>query len=74
VWPLCGSGGDGGSRVPHAFGWEVPVSVPRLVSRSDAEAGGQGARDVSEAGVWLRYDLILVKLFRMVRVNLFFIW
>jgi hypothetical protein len=28
VWPLCGSGGEGGSRVPLAFGWEVPVSVP----------------------------------------------
>jgi hypothetical protein len=38
VWPLCGSGGEGGSRVPLAFGWEVPVSVPRLASRSDAEA------------------------------------
>ena len=38
MWPLCGSGGEGGSRVPLAFGWEVPVSVPRLASRSDAEA------------------------------------
>ena len=39
VWPLCGSGGEGGSRVPLAFGWEVPVSVPGLASRSDAERG-----------------------------------
>ena len=38
MWPLCGSGGEGGSKVPLAFGWEVPVSVPRLKSRSDAEA------------------------------------
>jgi hypothetical protein len=50
VWPLCGSGGDGGSRVPLAFGWEVPVSVPRLASRSDAEqerrAGATRSADV----------------------------
>jgi hypothetical protein len=44
VWPLCGSGGEGGSRVPLAFGWEVPVSVPRLASRSDAEQERRGAR------------------------------
>jgi len=44
VWPLYGSGGEGGSRVPLAFGWEVPVSVPgwqagATRSRSDAEHG-----------------------------------
>jgi hypothetical protein len=40
VWPLCGSGGEGGSRVPHAFGWEVPVSIRRSASRTR-----HGARD-----------------------------
>jgi hypothetical protein len=39
VWPLCGSGGDGGSRVPRAFGREVPVSIQRSVSGSGKESG-----------------------------------
>jgi hypothetical protein len=38
VWPLCGSGGDGGSRVPLAFGWEVPVSI-RWSAEQDAARG-----------------------------------
>jgi len=51
VWPLCGSGGDGGSRVPLAFGWEVPVSLQRSVSESGKESGMRhGARDVFERG------------------------
>jgi hypothetical protein len=49
VWPLCGSGGEGGSRVPLAFGWEVPVSVPRLASRKR-----QGARDAAWSSGHLR--------------------
>jgi hypothetical protein len=49
VWPLCGSGGEGGSRVPLAFGWEVPVSVPRLASRKR-----QGARDTARSAGRLR--------------------
>jgi len=49
VWPLCGSGGEGGSRVPLAFGWEVPVSVPRLAGRKR-----QGARDVAWSSGHLR--------------------
>ena len=39
VWPLCGSGGEGGSRVPLAFGWEVPVS---FLGR---QAGAAGSAD-----------------------------
>jgi hypothetical protein len=46
VWPLCGSGGEGGSRVPLAFGWEVPVSIQRSASGSGKERGTRhGARD-----------------------------
>jgi hypothetical protein len=51
VWPLCGSGGDGGSRVPLAFGWEVPVSLLRSASGSGKERGTRhGARDVFRSG------------------------
>ena len=45
-WFLCGPfaarGGDGGSRVPRAFGWEVPVSIQWSASR------GGGARDFDQ--------------------------
>jgi hypothetical protein len=47
VWPLCGSGGEGGSRVPLAFGWEVPVSIHGRQAGSGKERGTRrGARDV----------------------------
>jgi hypothetical protein len=45
VWPLCGSGGEGGSRVPLAIGWEVPVR-----SRRSASGSGTKRTDVFEAG------------------------
>jgi len=48
LWPLCGSGGDGGSRVPHAFGWEVPVSFLWSASERSMESGTwHEARDVN---------------------------
>jgi hypothetical protein len=50
VWPLCGSGGEGGSRVPLAFGWEVPVSIQRSASGSGKERGTQGARYAARSG------------------------
>ena len=51
MWPLCGSRGEGGCRVPLTFGWEVPVSFARLARRSGKERGTRhGARDVFESG------------------------
>jgi hypothetical protein len=47
----------GRSRVPLAFGWEVPVSLLRSASGRRKERGTQhGGRTSSEAGEWLRYD------------------
>ena len=52
VWPLCGSGGCGGRRVPLAFGWEVPVSSLRSASRSrrGTQRGPGAARIADDTG------------------------
>jgi hypothetical protein len=52
-------GGLRGKKSTPSVGWEVPVSFLWSASRSGTERGKRhSARDVSEAGVWLRYDLI----------------
>ena len=46
-----------GKKSTPSIGWEVPVSFPWSASRSGTERGEwHNTRDVSEAGVWLRYD------------------
>jgi hypothetical protein len=57
VWPLCGSGGEGGSRVPLAFGWEVPVRSLRSASGSGEKQERQGALK-SSTGDKARYVLL----------------
>jgi hypothetical protein len=51
VWPLCGSGGDGGSRVLLAFGWEVPVSLCGWQARAEGSAGHGTERGHQRGGI-----------------------
>jgi hypothetical protein len=54
-------GGLRGKKSTPSVGWEVPVSFPWSASRGGTERGKRhSTRDVSKAGVWLRYDFTSV--------------